>query len=69
MNDVFTTPEARPDASGATSLIAASSSPASRAVRAIGPSTPCGLQASPIRPVGTRPGVGRKPTRLQKEAG
>jgi len=50
---------------GSVSHIPASRSAASGAVRAIGPTTPSGSNGSP----GTRPGVVRRPTRPQKDAG
>src|SRR6185436_9912827 len=49
--------------------IADSRNAASAAVRAIGPSTPSEFQAFGAGQCGTRPGVGRKPTTLQKLPG
>lgn len=49
--------------------MAASSRPASSDERAIGPTTTWGAQPSPAASNGTRPGVVRSPTMLQKEAG
>ena len=44
-------------------------SAASATVRAIGPSTESGDHGSRLGQTGTRPGEGRSPTTLQKEAG
>ena len=49
--------------------MASSSIATSPTVRAIGPATPKGNHGSASGQVGTRPGVGRRPTTLQKLAG